>query len=453
MEDDAAPPPGHEPASGVEDYPGVARLSGMWEADAAAAPVEQTWGSDSGAPTTVTPVTPMTPVPPVADADQQYLDFLSGSSGGHVDDPDMDQLMRAGAGEEPAGSGEVTSVLPYPIAGDDGLGMPVVDGYGAYEGYQQDGYDIVDYQQEDLTDPGEPGMPLPHRNVSDHSFPHRYAPFEIPFGQLDPTNSDVLPRSGDLTPIGEGGFQPFEKPADGGADEWVDEDGRPLDLPPVQYGDADGEPSSWFDLAGGGREHGAGEPGGAALTQRMLPIGLPGTEHPDLLGVSVFGNPDDVDYSSDEGARSLFEPVIAPETPMDDYSTPPNGTPTYDTQLFDPTRGEGTMPRPIRVRTGMDAGPATGPISGRSLLDALNGLDSNDDGGVPAGPFGPGSALPLPDGSSPSAEFRVKARTSSMVFHTESSPFYERLEPQVWFRDQKDAQRAGFTSWERPRSW
>ncbi|HEX4704590.1 MAG TPA: hypothetical protein VH352_20855, partial [Pseudonocardiaceae bacterium] len=48
MEDDAAPPPGHEPASGVEDYPGVARLSGMWEADAAAAPVEQTWGSDSG---------------------------------------------------------------------------------------------------------------------------------------------------------------------------------------------------------------------------------------------------------------------------------------------------------------------------------------------------------------------------------------------------------------------
>jgi hypothetical protein len=72
---------------------------------------------------------------------------------------------------------------------------------------------------------------------------------------------------------------------------------------------------------------------------------------------------------------------------------------------------------------------------------------------APAGPFGPGSALPLPDGKAPSPEFRIKARTSSMVFHTESSPFYDRLEPQVWFRDQKDAQRAGFTSWERPRSW
>jgi hypothetical protein len=65
------------------------------------------------------------------------------------------------------------------------------------------------------------------------------------------------------------------------------------------------------------------------------------------------------------------------------------------------------------------------------------------------GPFGPGSALPLPDGSAPSPQFRVKARTSSMVFHTENSPFYERLEPQVWFCSVDDAHRAGFTSWER----
>lgn len=72
---------------------------------------------------------------------------------------------------------------------------------------------------------------------------------------------------------------------------------------------------------------------------------------------------------------------------------------------------------------------------------------------VHMGPFGPGSALPLPDGSAPAPEFTVKARTSSMVFHTESSPFYDRLEPQVWFRDPQDAQRAGFTSWERPRTW
>ena len=33
----------------------------------------------------------------------------------------------------------------------------------------------------------------------------------------------------------------------------------------------------------------------------------------------------------------------------------------------------------------------------------------------------------------------------------EERPFYDRLEPQVWFRSVEDAQRAGFTSWERPR--
>lgn len=68
-------------------------------------------------------------------------------------------------------------------------------------------------------------------------------------------------------------------------------------------------------------------------------------------------------------------------------------------------------------------------------------------------PFGPGSASPLPGGAAPSPQFRVKARTSSMVFHDESSPFYENLEPQVWFRDRADAERAGFGCWDRPRVW
>lgn len=70
----------------------------------------------------------------------------------------------------------------------------------------------------------------------------------------------------------------------------------------------------------------------------------------------------------------------------------------------------------------------------------------------PAGPFGPGSALSRVDGGSPSPEFEIKARTSSMVFHTPNSPFYERLLPQVWFRTEEDAKRAGFTSWERPQN-
>jgi hypothetical protein len=65
-------------------------------------------------------------------------------------------------------------------------------------------------------------------------------------------------------------------------------------------------------------------------------------------------------------------------------------------------------------------------------------------------PFGPGSASPPEDGSAPSGEFSVKARISSMVFHTRESPFYENLVPQVWFTDPETAIRAGFTDWQRP---
>jgi hypothetical protein len=102
---------------------------------------------------------------------------------------------------------------------------------------------------------------------------------------------------------------------------------------------------------------------------------------------------------------------------------------------------EHAPPHPVRVPTGATGQP---PSPARAPAGSS---------GWQMGPFGPGSALPLPDGSAPSPQFRVKARTSSMVFHTESSPFYERLEPQVWFRSADDAQRAGFTSWERPRSF
>jgi hypothetical protein len=101
-----------------------------------------------------------------------------------------------------------------------------------------------------------------------------------------------------------------------------------------------------------------------------------------------------------------------------------------------------TAPHPIRVRTGVAAQQPNRPVRAPA-----------GSAGWQTGPFGPGSALPLPDGSAPSPQFRIKARTSSMVFHTESSPFYDRLEPQVWFTTQEDAQRAGFTSWERPRTW
>jgi hypothetical protein len=221
-------PPAEPLTSGVEDYPGVARLSGIW-ADDPEQTSEPLWGAaepQSDTPTTVTPLAPQSSnVPPPSEADEQYLDFLRSGAGTADRDAegafdDRDELVDEPSRESPA---EVTSILP------------AVDGYGAYEGYAQDdfttngyqhngyqgvyqdngydhdGYRIVDYQQEDLTDPGESSVPLPHRDTSEHT-PRQYAPFEIPFGQLD--SSDVQPRAGDLTPIGGGGFDPFQKPSD-----------------------------------------------------------------------------------------------------------------------------------------------------------------------------------------------------------------------------------------------
>jgi hypothetical protein len=468
-----------EPASGVEDYPGVARLSGIWADEAAEEsatswqpsppPVptahiptaadhdvddheewnrsadEPTWeGSESVTPTSVTPLIPS------ADADEQYLEFLRA---GGAADPDTSSPDVTAT--------EVTSVLPYAAPGEES-----VEGYQAYEAYeefsgngygtnghdyqsedygredQHGGYEIVDYQQEDLSEPIESSSPLPHRSTSDLG--RRYAPFEIPFGQLD--NSDVQPHSNEITPIGQGGFQPFQK---------QDDEADAVDST---------DPASWFDLT----DPGPGSIGAASMTSRMLPVGLPGEDHPDLLGTSVFGGDEDPVYQEEGAARSLFEPVIAPDIHQDDYA----GAAFEAPPAFDPTAGQGTTPRPIRVRTGMDPMPSNGaahslatdtdyaptvetPFTPASEMFASPTSETQfgSTGERPAGPFGPGSALPLPDGTAPSSEFRVKARTSSMVFHTESSPFYERLEPQVWFRDPQDAQRAGFTSWERPRTW
>ncbi|MEU7812633.1 hypothetical protein AB0B41_09565, partial [Pseudonocardia sp. NPDC049154] len=72
---------------------------------------------------------------------------------------------------------------------------------------------------------------------------------------------------------------------------------------------------------------------------------------------------------------------------------------------------------------------------------------------IPEGPYGPGSAAPLPDGSAPSPEFTIKGNATSMLFHPPSSPYFGRTKPAAWFRTAEDAERAGFTEWKpKPRA-
>ncbi|GAB2667397.1 sunset domain-containing protein [Kribbella swartbergensis] len=67
---------------------------------------------------------------------------------------------------------------------------------------------------------------------------------------------------------------------------------------------------------------------------------------------------------------------------------------------------------------------------------------------VPPGRYGEGSADAVPHQGPPDG-FTIKGNATSMLFHTPDSPYYGRTKPQVWFRTEADAERAGFTKYTR----
>jgi hypothetical protein len=64
---------------------------------------------------------------------------------------------------------------------------------------------------------------------------------------------------------------------------------------------------------------------------------------------------------------------------------------------------------------------------------------------VPAGPDVPGALRALADGSSPDADYTVKGKVATKVFHTPGGAYYTRTRADVWFRTADDARAAGFT--------
>ncbi|MCT2583088.1 sunset domain-containing protein [Actinophytocola gossypii] len=106
--------------------------------------------------------------------------------------------------------------------------------------------------------------------------------------------------------------------------------------------------------------------------------------------------------SANEASRSLFEPIV----PAGDGAPKP-------------------VPPPHRVRGAAGVGEGGGPSNGR-------------------GPFGPGSAMPLPGGAPPSPEYTIKASASAMRYCTPESEKFGRTVAEVWFRTAADAERVGF---------
>lgn len=67
---------------------------------------------------------------------------------------------------------------------------------------------------------------------------------------------------------------------------------------------------------------------------------------------------------------------------------------------------------------------------------------------APPGRYGVGSADAVPHQGPPDG-FTIKGNAQSMLFHTPDSPYYGRTKPEVWFRTESDAERAGFTKYTR----
>jgi hypothetical protein len=63
---------------------------------------------------------------------------------------------------------------------------------------------------------------------------------------------------------------------------------------------------------------------------------------------------------------------------------------------------------------------------------------------------GPGSAPPNDDGSAPEG-FTIKGKATSRKYHTAESPYYKRTKADVWFREESDAEQAGFVRWDAKR--
>ncbi len=109
------------------------------------------------------------------------------------------------------------------------------------------------------------------------------------------------------------------------------------------------------------------------------------------------------------------EPAPAAATTVDEVPDTPRS-------LFEPIvpaadEGTSTPPPPHRLRQGSGGG---------------------------RGPFGPGSAMPLPGGASPSPEFTIKASVAALRYCTPDSPQFGRTVAEVWFRTAADAERVGF---------
>ena len=183
--------------------------------------------------------------------------------------------------------------------------------------------------------------------------------------------------------------------------------------------------------------------------------------------------PAEVDVADPQPSRGLFQPAtpsstdLGYEQPVESALPEPaldDGGPSTETlpkrQPKESPRGGFDPPQPVQpsMRTVTRREPAAGDTAHSGSLfepsgagEATGGQDlapepapMADGESTKVGPFGPGSAMPLPGGAKPSEEFAIKASVTTLRYCPQDSPKFADMVAEVWFRSPEDAERVGF---------
>ena len=128
-------------------------------------------------------------------------------------------------------------------------------------------------------------------------------------------------------------------------------------------------------------------------------------------------------------AATRVPPAVTQEEGVPEQGVPEQATPEQATPEEAPAP---PPPAPVAV------------VGSPALVSAERGVTAVAPAPGTAEPFGPGSAAPRPDGSSPGPEYPIKGNAQSKLFHPPTSPYYGRTRAEVWFRTPADAEAAGF---------
>lgn len=164
--------------------------------------------------------------------------------------------------------------------------------------------------------------------------------------------------------------------------------------------------------------------------------------------------------AEDEAPPAEEAAAEAEDEPRGDSDIDPiTGLPKRRRGASNRIRGGFSPPRPIQpsIRSVTRRTPQQSDVSSGSLFEPVQGeaAHGSDDyagppparnatGPVHPGPFGPGSAMPLPGGDRPDPAYNVKASVTALRYCTEDSPQFPRMIAEVWFASVGDAERVGF---------